>query len=146
MSSQHFVLTGATSGVGLSLLKLLLQQKVRVTVLVRSPQKLTALKSKDEDNLLQIIECDLLNMDDINGLHQYFQNTTITGLIYSAGMGYFKSISDHNVQEITDTYNLNVVHFNLLFKVLQPHLATKATIVGIGSQASHITQAYAAHC
>lgn len=34
MSSQHFVLTGATSGVGLSLLKLLLQQKVRVTVLV----------------------------------------------------------------------------------------------------------------
>lgn len=145
MSSQHFVLTGATSGVGLSLLKLLLQQKVRVTVLVRSPQKLTALKNKDEDNLLQIIECDLLNMDDINGLQQYFQNTTITGLIYSAGMGYFKSISDHSVQEITDTYNLNVVHFNLLFKVLQPYLATKATIVGIGSQASHITQAYAAH-
>lgn len=145
MNGQHFVLTGATSGVGLSILKLLLQQQVKVTVLVRSPQKLTDLKNADKHNLLQIIECDLLNVDDINDLPQYFQNTTITGLIYSAGIGYFKSIAGHSTPEITDTYNLNVVHFNLLFKILQPHLTQKASIVGIGSQASHITQAHAAH-
>lgn len=145
LQRQHYIITGATSGLGLALLKALLQKNVQVTVLARNPQKITQLTRTVNSKQLTIINCDLLNLDDINNIPLQLPNTKIDGLIYSSGTGYFKSLQAHTIEEILETYQLNIVNFNVLFKVLLPYFTTNASIVGIGSQAAYTTQAYAAH-
>ncbi|MBF7017058.1 SDR family NAD(P)-dependent oxidoreductase [Staphylococcus durrellii] len=145
MKGQHYIMTGATSGLGLALLKTLLKQQVRVTVLARTPQKIAELTNKINSNQLTIIKCNLLNIDDINSITAQLSASKIDGLIYSSGVGYFKSIEAHSTEEILETYQLNLVNFNVLFKALLPYFAHNASIVGIGSQAAYSTQAYAAH-
>lgn len=145
MKGQHYIMTGATSGLGLALLKSLLQQHVQVTVLARNPQKIAQLTHSVNAKQLTIIQCDLLNLDDINNVTSQLPNTRIDGLIYSSGTGYFKSLQAHNTDEILETYQINIVNFNVLFKILLPYFTNEASIVGIGSQAAFTTQAYAAH-
>ena len=59
---------------------------------------------------------------------------------YSAGLGYFKSISDHSFSEMIETYQLNLISFNVLYTVLRPYLTSNAHIVGISSQAAFSTR------
>ncbi|MDT3960759.1 SDR family NAD(P)-dependent oxidoreductase [Staphylococcus kloosii] len=145
MKGRHYIMTGATSGLGLALLKALLQKSVQVTVLARNPQKIAQLAHTVNSKQLTIINCDLLNLDDINSIPSQLPNTNIDGLIYSSGTGYFKSIQTHNIEEMLETYQLNIVNFNVMFKVLLPYFSNNASIVGIGSQAAYTPQAYAAH-
>ncbi len=44
-----------------------------------------------------------------------------------------------------ETYNVNLLSFNLLYKVLKPQFVKHAHVVGISSQAAFVTQANAAH-
>lgn len=44
-----------------------------------------------------------------------------------------------------ETYNVNLLSFNLLYKVLKPQFVKRAHVVGISSQAAFVTQANAAH-
>ncbi|HLR19665.1 MAG TPA: SDR family NAD(P)-dependent oxidoreductase [Staphylococcus sp.] len=145
MIGKHYVLTGATSGLGKSLLIALLNKHVFVTVLVRNPQKLNGILAQYGTKQLSVVQCDLQSQEQILRLKDYFQGKSIDGLIYSSGLGYFKSVDQHSVDEMLETYKLNVVHFNLLLTTIQPYLSAYPTIVGIGSQSAFLTQAYAAH-
>lgn len=145
MIGKHFILTGGTSGLGKAILKTLLTKKVHVTVLARNPEKLKQFKTQYNTEHLNIIKCDLQSQQEIMDLKNYFQHQTIDGLIYCSGLGYFKSIEDHTSIEMFETYKLNVLHFNLLMKVVQPAFSKNPIIVGIGSQAAFISQGYAAH-
>lgn len=145
MIGKHYVLTGGTSGLGQSILQSLLHKSVYVTVLARNPEKLNYIKAQYDTNHLTIIKCDLQSQAQILDLDMHFKHTKIDGFIYSSGLGYFKSIENHTVTEMQETYNLNVVHFNILLKVLQPYLSKNPSIVGIGSQSAFLTQGYAAH-
>ncbi|WP_436859954.1 SDR family NAD(P)-dependent oxidoreductase [Staphylococcus caeli] len=145
MIGKHYILTGATSGLGKSILTLLLDKQVHVTVLVRNPKKLASLQQKFGKTQLTIISCDLQSQSQILNLKDTFQGQTIDGIIYSAGLGYFKAIDQHTNAEMLETYALNIINFNLLLNILQPYLTQKPKIVGIGSQSAFLTQAYAAH-
>ncbi|PHK49255.1 SDR family NAD(P)-dependent oxidoreductase [Staphylococcus edaphicus] len=145
MIGRHYVLTGGTSGLGQSILHILLQKQVYVTVLVRNPDKLKMLQSKYGSSQLTILQCDLQSPAQIANLSSQFKGETIDGIIYSAGLGYFKSMDQHTNKDMLDTYTLNLINFNLLLTTLQPHLSQMPTIVGIGSQSAFLTQAYAAH-
>ncbi|AID42722.1 SDR family NAD(P)-dependent oxidoreductase [Staphylococcus xylosus] len=142
MIGKHYVLTGGTSGLGQSLLEILLSKQVHVTVLARNPQKI---KKKYDSSLLTVIKCDLQSQEQILNLKNEFNEKAIDGIIYSSGLGYFKSIEQHSTEEMLETYNLNVVNFNTLLTTLQPFFSQFPTIVGIGSQSAFLTQAYAAH-
>ncbi len=62
MIGKHYVLTGGTSGLGQSLLEILLSKQVHVTVLARNPQKI---KKKYDSSLLTVIKCDLQSQERI---------------------------------------------------------------------------------
>lgn len=145
MIGKHYILTGATSGLGKSILILLLDKQAHVTVLVRQPDKLTSLRQNFDNSRLTIIPCDLQSQSQILNLKNAFQGQSIDGIIYSAGLGHFKAIDQHSKTEMLETYALNVINFNLLLNTLQPFLVEKPKIVGIGSQSAFLTQAYAAH-
>ena len=71
--------------------------------------------------------------------------TPIHGLIYSSGLGYFKSIAMHTTEEMIETYDVNLISFNLLYNTIKPYLVDHAHVIGISSQAAFVTQSHAAH-
>ncbi|WP_251520754.1 MULTISPECIES: SDR family NAD(P)-dependent oxidoreductase [Staphylococcus] len=141
MIGKHYVLTGGTSGLGYAILKQLIGKGAHVTVLARNPNKLRQISS----NQVTVIKCDLQLKQNIVDLKTHFSNHKIDGIIYSSGVGYFKSIEEHSEEEMIETYTLNAIHFNLLLSTLRPCLSQHPTIVGIGSQSAFLTQAHAAH-
>ena len=66
-----------------------------------------------------------------------YHNISILKLTVSfiVGLGYFKSISQHSTNEMLETYEVNIIGFNLLLHALLPYLSKHASIVGISSQA-----------
>ena len=58
---------------------------------------------------------------------------TVSFIVF--GLGYFKSISQHSTNEMLETYEVNIIGFNLLLHALLPYLSKHASIVGISSQA-----------
>ena len=80
-----------------------------------------------------MLTCDLQDKNAISMLPQYI-DTQIDGIIYSLGLGYFKSISQHSTNEMLETYEVNIIGFNLLLHALLPYLSKHASIVGISSQ------------
>ena len=145
MIGKHYILTGGTSGLGKAILKILLKKRVFVTVIVRNPQKLDDIIAQYGTEHLSIIQCDLQSQAQILKLKHHLQDQSIDGLIYSSGLGYFKSIEQHSIDEMLETYTLNIMNFNILMTAIQPFLSTHPSIVGIGSQSAFLTQAYAAH-
>ncbi|CCE59191.1 TPA: SDR family NAD(P)-dependent oxidoreductase [Staphylococcus argenteus] len=144
MKGQHFIVTGGTSGLGLSIVRKLLENKVHITLLVRDIDKANGIFKQELGDTLNVVFCDLNDNASIQAL-QFEDNTSFDGFIYSAGLGYFKSISDHSFSEMIETYQLNLIGFNVLYTKLKPYLTPSAHIVGISSQAAFTSQANAAH-
>ena len=72
-------------------------------------------------------------------LPQYI-DTQIDGIIYSAGLGYFKSISQHSINEMLETYEVNIIGFNF-YRMLYAIFIQTCEYCRISSQAAFITQA-----
>lgn len=141
MIGKHFIITGATSGLGYAITNELLQRGAHVTILARNIDKFNRIKENYfKPEHINVIKCDLMQRKDIESL-QAFLTTPINGFIYSSGVGYFKSINEHSTREILETYEVNLTNFNLLYKVIQPQLVKAAYIVGISSQAALVSQA-----
>ncbi|EKU49823.1 SDR family NAD(P)-dependent oxidoreductase [Staphylococcus massiliensis] len=146
MVSQHFIVTGGTSGIGLSLVKALLKKGVKVTLIVRNVEKAQCLQETYGYSKVNYIHCDLNDIEYIKEISgELEQFAPYDGFIYSAGMGYFKSIEAHTIDETVQTYQLNLVSFSVLYKLIKPYLRFNAHIVGISSMAAFSSQPAAAH-
>lgn len=144
MIGQHYIVTGGTSGLGLSLVHQLLKRGVHVTILARNITKFNQIDFKNYSKNVNVIKCDLQQRKDIYQLAEKI-TVPVNGFIYSSGLGYFKSINNHTLDEVIETYDVNLVSFNLLYQILRPKLVKHAHIIGISSQAAFVTQANAAH-
>lgn len=144
MIGKHYVVTGGTSGLGLEIVKALLSHGAKVTLIIRDIEKYQSLSLNKYKGQIQTICCDLEQQNDIIALTSQWSET-IDGIIYSSGLGYFKSIAAHSNKEMIETYAVNLLGFHLLFYGLAPYLVNGASIVAISSQAAFVTQAHAAH-
>ena len=48
----------------------------------------------------------------------------------------FQINNQHTIEEMQETYMLNVISFNSLLTTLQPHFSHVPTIMGIGNQSA----------
>ena len=144
MIGKHYIVTGGTSGLGLDIVKQLLKRGAHVTVLARNIEKFNQIDFQNDQKHVKGIQCNLQHREDISQLEDKI-NTPVDGLIYSSGLGYFKSIDNYTAEEMIETYDVNLIGFNLLYKVLRPQFVQHAHIIGISSQAAFVTQANAAH-
>ncbi|KFE42116.1 putative short chain dehydrogenase [Staphylococcus agnetis] len=141
--NKHFVVTGGTSGLGLEIVRNLLRNNIKVTLLARDINKCKTLFNEDAERLT-FIKCDLLNKKDIQSISTKI-DSTIDGLIYSSGIGHFNKIMDQPIKDVEETYMTNVIHFHLLLHTLKPYINSQFSLVGISSLAASVTQAEAGH-
>lgn len=145
MIGKHYLVTGGTSGLGLEIVKQLIQHGAYVTILARNVKKFNSiLFFKRYQHRISVIECDIRDKENIFNVKTKLDRP-LDGIIYSSGLGYFKSFQQHSSDEMLETYEVNVIGFNLLFNELKQSLTKGASIVVICSQAAFVTQMNASH-
>ncbi|WP_281185561.1 SDR family NAD(P)-dependent oxidoreductase [Staphylococcus schleiferi] len=143
MQKPHFIMTGSTSGLGFALAQAMLQDCCELTLIVRDINKARAYFSNQN---VHLIECDLSNIQQVREInHQFNPDIQYDGLIHCAGLGYFKSLLEHEDAEVVETYQINIVYFAILLKRCATFFKAHASVVGISSLAAFATQPYAAH-
>jgi short-subunit dehydrogenase len=134
ISTQTFLLTGATGGIGSSLAHRLFDGGASLILQGRSPMKLFNLKqqlAEDSDRVTCLVG-DLSRRSDINNIVEEAIGLNVTGLINNAGINKFSLFEDSDVEQII---SLNVIGTMLLTQSLLPHFRKldSAFIVNLGS-------------
>lgn len=108
LKDKIIVVTGATSGLGLSLTKCLLNEGANLITIGRNLSELKELEKIHSKNI-NIIQCDLAVDDEIKDLIKNIklQNSKIDVLIHSAGIFLQGSVYTHSIEELDKQYKLN---------------------------------------
>ncbi len=108
LEGKRVIITGASSGIGLELLKLLLEKGCTVVASARSIEKLDLSEPK-----LYLRKCDVSKKEELDGLFAYSLEK-MGGLdlfIANAGFAYFEKIDKPDWEHIEAIFETNVVSF-----------------------------------
>lgn len=107
---KTYLVTGATSGIGLAVSESLLSQGYIVFAVGRDESKIADLKFKYESLLFEFISLDLSKLDEIESSFEIIvrRNLKLDGLIHCAGMEETIPLTLYNPSKIKNIFNLNV--------------------------------------
>jgi len=116
LKNKRILVTGATSGIGFEVVKLLIQFGAKLVVNGRNKTRLEELKSMK--NILHVIEGDLTDLNTINSIVSNVEE--LDGVVNSAGIIYpfpIKFIAEKHIDEVLDiNYKAQVLLNSNLFK------------------------------
>lgn len=138
------LVTGASSGIGLSIANSLLDLGYEVFVVARDKEKLE--KSFKNKNNAHIIATDLRKSDSCYRLHETLKEKNIDILINNAGFGDAGNFVKTSLKKELDMINLNVISYHILTKLfLQDFVARdRGRILNVASMAGFMPGPYMA--
>ena len=138
--NKTYVVIGASSGIGGTLSKMLLEKGAE-----------TWLVSRSKDNIINLLavfpnahflQCDLLVSDDIERLGAFFlsNDVKLDGLVFCAGVSPLMKIEDTDVNVLKDSFQTNVISFIEIMKwfALEAISKTGSSVVVMSSIAANI--------
>lgn len=142
MNKKNIVITGGTSGLGLALVRLYIEQGHHVHCIARDEKKCITLQNELATQKDQF-SYSIIDMNQIESINQFEFEKNIDILILNAGVGLFDSFESHDQNDITSMIHVNYVSPILLLKQCMPMLSYNATIVGITSMSAKVSTPYA---
>ncbi|RXK19312.1 SDR family oxidoreductase [Macrococcus sp. DPC7161] len=142
MNKKNIVITGGTSGLGLSLVRLYVEKGHNVHCIARDEKKCITIQN-------ELATCEgqfsysIIDMNQIESIDQFEFDKNIDILVLNAGVGLFESFESHGVQDIKSIIHVNFLAPILLLKYCLPKLSHNATIVGITSMSAKVSTPYA---
>ncbi|MDC3063697.1 SDR family NAD(P)-dependent oxidoreductase [Alphaproteobacteria bacterium] len=133
LSNKNIIVTGSSSGIGLSITKTLLKNKANVLGISRR-------SSNFLNKNYQHIEFDLSKIDsEFEKLNNFIKEKPIHGLISNAGTGKLDSLENFSPKQISEFINLNLNSHIIITRLLLPYFKTnnKGFLIYIGSEASY---------
>ena len=100
--NKNVIITGGNKGIGLETTKLFFNKGYQVYILARD---FSNFELKNEDNI-HCIECDLSNLDNINGIFDSIESVDI--LINNAGIFIGKTYDKYSEEEIKKVMDVNL--------------------------------------
>lgn len=126
MSKLHYVITGASRGIGLELTRQALQAGHHVSALVRSPEKAEKLQklAKESGNSLRVFKVDVLSEDSIESFSRELGGEAIDVLINNAGILLDGDTPFENVDlgHVRESFDVNTIAPMLVTQILLPAL------------------------
>jgi len=130
-----FIVTGASSGIGRAIAKLLAEKGAKVSVMARTTQKLEDLKKEAGENIL-VQPGDVVRATDCEEVVRKSVKVfgKLDGLIHNAGVGMRGIAIDTDIKVYKDLMAVNFFSMLYLYKPVLNHIArTKGHIVAVSS-------------
>jgi len=126
--SGWWVITGANSGLGLSLARTLLSNGERVVAIDKSTDNVSATEHQ------MVVKADLSDEECLQDMALKLQAIPVKCIVNNAGVGFKADLSELSVSELNDTIDVNVRAPVLLTRMLARHLIRcNSAIVNIAS-------------
>jgi 3-oxoacyl-[acyl-carrier protein] reductase len=141
---KEILVTGGSRGLGLAIVRRLLEQKNRVVAVQRSSSPELAALASSSSGHLRVVEFDLGR--DLDSLEDHFRSDwfpndqPLDGLVNNAALAYDDLITNLNQAPLTDMWNLNVQAPMVLTKAVIRRLILHnrpGSLVHISSVAAH---------
>ncbi|HEX2858871.1 MAG TPA: SDR family oxidoreductase [Alphaproteobacteria bacterium] len=142
MKSKTYLITGATSGIGQAVYAALAAQGHTLIPVVRNQDRLTHLPGKPANYIVT----DMADPVVVEAAFKSF-DTKLDGVINAAGLLVGHSMQQTTLQELNNTFAVNVLSPFVVLKAVESYLNTNACIVLFGSISGHkgsFDDAYAA--
>jgi short-subunit dehydrogenase len=145
LKNKNIIVSGATGGIGIELVKLLDKAGANLTLVSKSEDKLIDLAKSLKGGNVNYFVCDLSDQNSIQKLSEKLidKYKTIDILINAAGIGIYKPIEEISMVEWNQSMTINVTSQFLLIKGLLKKLNNTegSLIMNIGSGAGVIPMA-----
>jgi NADP-dependent 3-hydroxy acid dehydrogenase YdfG len=136
------IVTGASRGIGFAVARALTQQRVRVAMLARSPERLAEAAASLGDSAVAI-GCDVSNEDAVAGMVERATETFGGApdiIVNNAGLFRLAPIADTSASEFADALDVNLLAPFRLIRAFLPAMRERGhgQIISIGSIADRM--------
>lgn len=133
---MQIVVTGASRGIGLELVRQYLGRGDAVVAACRSPDGATALHAlgREYGDRLRVLACDVGDDDSVAAFAAALEGTAVDLLINNAGVGDWAGLDAVNTADALRVYNINALGPLRVTRALRPNLRA-----GIGRKVAHVT-------
>lgn len=131
---NHYLVTGASRGIGFELVKNLAQQNHLITAVARTESKLSSLRGLFPDQI-QPVPVDITTEEGVEELVNHFEQhkLTLNGIVHNAGLLINKPFEKLTQTDWQDQLDVNLLAPVLLTKLLLPYMNSGCHILHISS-------------
>lgn len=133
MIKLYAIITGASSGIGLEITKILAKEYDLILV-SRNTDSLVNIKNKFKERNIIIESLDLTKIENVHLLYEKYKNYDIDVLVNNAGFGKIGFLEDLNVNEGEDMIRLNVLALysltHMFIKIVKSHILNIGSLAG----------------
>ncbi len=137
---MYAVITGASSGIGREIARLLAQKKINLILVARRTDRLEALKSelKEIHDIDVVVKgFDLSKQDNCHQLHEETKQYQVELLVNNAGFGKVGLFENIPLETELEMLNLNILSLHTLTKLYVSSMK-KGVILNVGSMAAFL--------
>ncbi|KYR00232.1 short-chain dehydrogenase/reductase (SDR) family protein [Tieghemostelium lacteum] len=128
-NNKVWLVSGTSSGIGLSLVQKLVLEGYKVTALTRSPEELEKQVSKDKIDNLLALKTDITSEASVKGAVektiQKFGRIDI--VVNNAGYGYLGAVEESSLDDFKLNYEINLFAVMNIVKQVMPHLRSQGS-------------------
>ena len=132
--SKHYMVTGASRGIGFELVKHLAENNHMITAVARSQDKLSSLRGLYPEHI-QTLSIDITSEDDRSELISHFENNNLSldGIVHNAGLLINKPFADLSNSDWTRQLDVNLLAPVFLTRDLTRFMNANSHILNISS-------------
>lgn len=138
VEKHHYLVTGASSGIGLAVVERLLGEGSEVTAIARRSTEPVRFNGQNASSRLMGIRCDLANFSKLEVAMKELMGSSpeLDGAVFCHGYGDFGNFEEFSRKRIVSLVNTNLISHMLVTRHLIPHLKRKGSgdLVFIGSE------------
>lgn len=135
---NHYLVTGASKGIGFELVKSLAELNHLITVVARTESKLSSLRGLYPEQI-HPVTVDITTDDGRNKLAHHFKQhkLTLDGIVHNAGLLINKPFEHLSKKDWQDQLNVNLLAPVFLTQELLPFMNSGCHILNIGSMGGY---------